>query len=301
MPARAHNATGIGSSQIPALVGLHAYRDDFGVFNEIVLGVKKTADHMNWGNALEAPVLNYRARQLGAERWRSEERFFLAFGDRHVGGRTVRSRESSIAIASVDDLFTLPGGHVQIEEAKVVGWTEADDWGDTGPDGYEVQVLWQMGVLGLHRGELVATIAQRAPEAFPVEWDATTYGHLLYVAERFWRDHVLTGKPPRGVDGSSAAHDYLRALYPQNTKPLEKASQDVETLVGLYLDADATADAATKKQAMRKQLLCEAIGDREGFELEDGRRVTWRSQKTSSGGTTRVLRISEPKKARRAA
>lgn len=300
MPERARQVTGIGSSQIAALVDLHPYRDIFDVFNECALGVKgKRRGYLDFGHDMEGAILAFRQRQLEALPWESHH-FANVYGDRAVGGTTVRSAESSVALASCDAVFAIPPDDEegdQVEEAKSVGYSESWDWGDGDDDcpvGYRIQNLWQQGVLGIHRGELVASIAGAPPQAWPVAFDKRTYENLVIIAERFWRDHVLTKKPPRPIDGSDAATDYLRARYPEETQPMALVCPaDLAELALEWEQVDAWWGATEKLAKELKNRICDRIAERDGYVLPDGRWLSWRAQNTSHGGRTRVLRITK--------
>lgn len=306
MPPRSDKALlGIGSSQIAALVNLHPYRTKLDVFNELALGVKQRArDFMDWGQYQEPAILAYRARQLGCPEsgspW-TEQNFRDEFGARWLGGTTVQSAESSIALASPDAIFYLDNGDAeQIEEGKNVGEYESADWGeadDAAPAGYQLQNLWQQGCTGIHRGEIVASIGGRAPAAWPVRWDAEVWGHLLTIAERFWRDHVLMKRPPVPIDGSDSATDYLRARYPAELQPMAgPAPADLVEQALEWEQVNAWANATEKREKDLRNAICDRIGEGSGYTLPDGRWLTWRAQKNGHGGTSRVLRIQKAKK-----
>lgn len=305
-PRRAEAATGIGSSQIAALVGLHPYRDSFDVFNELALGVQgKKRDFLSWGNDLEPAILAYRARQLRTSPF-TEKGFAALFGERHLGGTTVRSAESPLALASPDAVFFIEGEEdaaanddtaEQVEETKQVGYHESWDWGEEDhhcPVGYRLQNLWQQGCLGIHRGELVASVAGAPPCVYSVPFHKPTFENLLIVAERFWHDHVLTKKPPRPIDGSDEASAYLLARYPQETEPMAlTCPADVAELAAAWEPTRETRLASEKSEADLHNRICDRIAERVGYVLPDGRWLSWKFQKTGHGGTTRVLRITK--------
>lgn len=303
-PQRARAATGIGSSQIAALVGLHPYRDILDIFNELALGVQqKRRPELTWGQYKEPAILAYRAGQLAAFEWPEEAYRDHVGAERHLGGTTVRSVESPIAIASCDAVFKFdveePEGAFirQVEETKNVGFHESWDWGDGDdqcPVGYRLQNLWQQGCLGIWRGELVASIAGAPPAAWPVQWDARLFGNLVIIAERFWHDHVLPRKPPRAIDGSDAATAYLRARYPEETEPMSiSCPADLAELALEWEQVDEWAGAATARAKDLKNRICDRIAEKVGYVLPDRRWLSWKAQNTAHGGRTRVLRITK--------
>lgn len=305
-PRRAEAATGIGSSQIAALVGLHPYRDSFDVFNELALGVQgKKRDFLSWGNDIEPAILRYRARELRADVV-DEQGLRLSYGDRYLGGTTVRSRESKVALASPDALFIVSTSDqtedLQVEETKSVGYHESWDWGEEDhscPVGYRIQNSWQQGVFQVHRGELVASVAGAPPCAYPVPFDQRLYENLVIVAERFWHDHVLTKKPPRPIDGSDEASAYLRARYPEETLPMVlTCPPDVAALALEWEPVRATRIDSEKREKDLHNRICDRIAERAGYVLPDGRWLSWAAQANGHGGTSRILRITKPNRKR---
>ena len=303
MPSRAPSATGIGSSQIAALVGLHPYRKLLDVFNALAFGVTaRRVAHLAWGQKVEPAILAYRLEQLGETAQAMDTRQMVErFGPRYLGGLTVRARSSAIAIASADAVLLVREAWDDPErlrplETKNVGWTQARHWGDDDdetPPGYRLQNLWQQGCLDADGGgELCATIGGAPPETWPVPWDQATWENLVTIAERFWRNHVLTRRPPVALSDDAASADYLRAAFPEEAEgvPLLPAGE-LEKVIEEWAAADDAWASAEKQARTLERQLCARIGDGLGFQLGDGRRLTWRAQNTASGGRTRVLRM----------
>lgn len=305
--------TAIGSSEIAALVGLDPYRNAMDVFLDKVYGYrKKRTEEMEYGSHVEPGILSYRRSQLGAYQYREAdfvsmfEGRILAFNEERTSP-TIRSAESSLAVSTVDAIFSIPvrgedgaidDGEDQVEEAKFVSWHQSAEWGEEdgdSPANYQIQCQWHMGVTGIHRAELVAEVGAPA-SAWAVPWRPTVYENLLIVAERFWRDNIVNKVRPLELDSSDAAAAYLRNRYPRELHGvLPNATPEVEALSASY--AWLTQQIGTledEKEATRNRL-CELLGDNAGAVLSDGRRVTWLWQLNGKKPPTRVLRVSKGK------
>lgn len=284
---------GIGSSDIAALCGLHAYRSRMDVFNEKVFGTsRKPTPEMDFGNDVEAAVLRFRAREVGGTLC-DDETYAKMFADQVLAGRTIRDVSAAIALTTPDAVLLLPD-HARIIESKAVGAHEAYRWGDednAAPIGYQIQCVWHMGVSGIHECDLVASIAGQPPATWAVEWNADRYANLVEIAEQFWTDHVLPRVKPDPIDGSDASDEYLRRMYPEERSPMRAATPLEEEHAALYVAARAQEKQGAAAKDYAGNVLRESLGDATGCLLANNEKVTWKKQKNG----TRVLQVTEPK------
>jgi predicted phage-related endonuclease len=310
--------TGIGSSEAAAVCGLHPSLSSLQVWMSKVLGAKKKrSEEMDFGHDMEPAIVSYRARQLGAAIVPQAD-YGDIFGARVFRDqegkptRTVRHPEYQVALATLDSLLEVPGEEriggrspLRICEAKNVSWHQSGEWGDDDEDApahYTLQCVWQLGVTGMGKNDLCASIGGSPPSAWGIAWNdgvRRTFENMLTICERFWHDNVLKKVPPAELDHTDDSAEYLRLTYPRERYGvLPKATAEIETLAIQYdwLGAQEATLKEEKQQARNR--LCQLLGDHAGAVLSDGRRVTWLWQGTEAKAT-RVLRVSKLKEARK--
>jgi predicted phage-related endonuclease len=163
---------------------------------------------------------------------------------------TIRHKKFRHHVATPDAWVAAEESEVALIEAKLVGYFSRFDWGkeaDEIPDGFRIQVGWQMHVADVSRTYLGALMGSEI-RVYPIDRDLDLEGSLVEICDRFHRDHVLTRKPPK-VDGSPGSERMLRALYPQSS--------------GLTLKASATANAWAFRFFEAERLLKNHEADRE--------------------------------------
>ncbi len=163
---------------------------------------------------------------------------------------------------------------VGVAEVKAVGIHNARMWGDEDgdvPDHVLAQCAWQMHVVGVpvaYVGALIGTEIR----TYRIERDADLEGALVETADRFWRDHVVTKKPPvpDGSDGSAAM---VRALVGRPREDIVVASADTEGLAATYFEREAEKKLAEQRLEETKELLMLACAGHEGIKGKGWRLV----------------------------
>lgn len=193
--------TGIGSSDVSALVGLSEYRGPRDVFDDktgaipLLATADAPSEAARWGTLLEPVVREEFATRAG-------------LSIRLVG--THRSRQWPWMMANVDGL-TSDGG---VYEGKTCSEWASDEWdGDQVPDHAELQVQHGMAVTGLRHAWIAGLIGGQRLVYRRVERDDELIAMLVERERQFWHDHVLTGTPPP-LGGSAAAEAWLRERFP---------------------------------------------------------------------------------------
>lgn len=263
---------GITGTDLPAILGLSAFRTPLDVFLD-KMGkappVEVTED-MERGSFLED----------GARRWYAHRTCALRVEE----PGTVVSRRNPLVIATPDGVahFT---GDVRALEIKMpentAGWGESGT--DAVPEWYLPQVLWELAALDLERADVFAVLAGK-PRLYHVARDAELEGLLVEEAERFWRDHVQTGRPPE-VTARDAETVTRWMRRHEGDKPLDFAAMSPETQATLeeylrsYQEEAAAADRRALWEARAKLALGTAPGVA-GLPEETGfHRLDWKAQK----------------------
>lgn len=269
----------LGGSEIAAVVGLSPYATALDVWARKALGiVSETSPAAEVGIVLEPAVVElYRLRH--------------AADDMRILGTVVDPAESWIG--ATPDRVRDCNVNVQV---KVVGIWQANRWGspEDGPEAVPAEVLcqvaWESNAIERATGRRidvshVPALIGTDLRVFEIPTDRKMIAMLLDAARSFWTDHVLTGRPPEiTAEMGESARELVSAMYPQETRPVVDASDEIVRLAFAYDDARSACDASEKAKSAAAAALCAALGDHEGAITEDGSvRVAWKTK--ASAGT----------------
>lgn len=244
----AARATGIGGSEVAAILGLSPWESPYSLWHAKANGwISDPNPEMEWGTYLEPALLAwYRDNAPDLDDVEEHPGLFV-----HRSRRWQRAAPDGIAwLASVDDT-SVP----RIVEAKKA--SSDDEWGKPGTDEvppyYRVQVVWYMDVLGIDTADLVVTNLGRSPEIYTVTYDPAEARLLRGHAAAFWRSlrhgvmpdldsHAQTLQAVRrlhpGIDGTDVVVDPLTASDWSESKAALKAAEE-----RARLDASRLLDA----------------------------------------------------------
>lgn len=263
--------TGMGGSEIGAVVGLNPYATPLDVYLAKVDGYEQpVSSAMERGIFLEAGVCAWYAHRTGAEL-------------REVG--TIRHASRSIMLCTPDRLATKDGVTRDLS-IKVPGPNVREQWGEVWTDeiplAYLVQLQWEDNILLSLGHDVSPEMHLAAPingdlAVYTIRRDVELQGVLVEAGERFWRDHVEKKVPPP-LDGSDSATAWLARRFPRSRGAMVTATAQDEVLAAEFLEARTATDAAELRQELMAQRLKERIGDADGIETTVGK-FTWRSNK----------------------
>lgn len=287
----------IGSSDMPAIMGVDSYRNAADVYYA-KLGALDDGDDTNdaaeAGNYLEPAILAWAADKL------------------NVSIRRNQRRVRGVFAANIDAMIV---DRPEALEAKTTGLYNpmffGEEWGDEDtsqvPPRVLIQTHHQMYVASLERVWVPALINGRGLQLFRIERDETLIERIEDAGVTFWNEHVLKGIPPKEAVPS------METLKRIIRTPEKVASLDADTLLA-YQKAKEEAKAAEAALDAAKAALIAALGDAEQGESKVGI-VTYLEQSRSSVDTKalkeqypevaaavtretryRVLREKKPKK-----
>lgn len=264
--------TGIGSSDISALVGENPYANAHDVWlDKLGLREVEESEPMWWGTALEQSIGQRYKKELGVEL--------------ESGSGAIRHPSKEIALASPD--FVYPDKS-RIVECKAIFRT-AGQWSpesDGAPEQYILQGNWQCGVMGVERFDIAAFIAGFCQfRIYQFAFDQELFDHCVSVAERFWNEHVLKREPPP-VDHSDSARLAIMARFPQRA-PLKDAPPEAEQLIQERVACEERFDRADEALKLVNNKLRLMIGEAEGMRGDWGHAT----HKTDKRGV-RSLRVT---------
>lgn len=264
--------TGIGGSEVAAILGLSPFLSPIDVWLSKVDGFQREATpDMERGIYLEDGVAKWYAARHGVE-------------VREVG--TLRHPERPRVLCTPDRMWNDATGQTRLLSIKVPGNWLSEEWGAPHawqvPTAYYLQLQYEMAVcraLGLCLTDWAHLAAPLGGDlqTLTVEGDERVQARLVEEVEAWWVRHVERREAPP-LDGSRGAKEWLRRRFPKSEKPV-RAATPAEDLLALELQAaEAAWTAADKAYEKARQPVEEAIGDAEGIEGPFGR-ITFRADK----------------------
>lgn len=267
----------LGSSDIPAIMGLDPWRNAYDVYMSKTAGLVPDAPTraQDRGNRFERALVQWTADDLGVE------------VDFDV---TVHHPEVAFWAANLD-------GRVRAKpwgiEAKV-STSEPGEWGDDGTDHVPkrviVQTQWQMMVAGLERVYVplhTASHGRLEERMYVLEPSCKLHKVIGEAASNFWERHVLAGVPPEGL---------LPSL--ETLKRVERALGEVAIVDASLATALELATAARKKaeedEEEAKKAFLVALGTAEAADFGDP--AWWYTYREQSRETVdgKGLRLAHP-------
>lgn len=244
LAARMH---GIGGSEVGALVGVSEYDTPLSVWNTKINGGKDLSGMaaIEWGHRLEEVVAQKVADEIGLV-----SRF---------GGGLWANRENPVLRVTPDRFATKARSWnaVGVIECKTAGDDEHWESGTIRPDGhgtgsapigYQAQLQWQLGILGLEVGWLGCLVLGRERQFFVVEvhFDEDWFAEMAAEATRFFAEHVVGGLPPMATLRHPKTEDLLKEIHPTVVKPSVDLPEGTEVWLRAYHEAK---DAVKKAEA----------------------------------------------------
>jgi len=272
----------IGSSDLPAILGICPYKSAYDVYIEKIFDMKPTASEaMKLGTYLEDGVIHYAEQDLGSMT------------------RNQRRRVAGTHIAcNIDAIVNEDGIPFEAKTAGILSdYSRRDEWGEPGsaevPDNVTIQCHGHM--LGLTKDvdaikdypefcHVGALIGGRGILLYRVPFDREIACHILKQAELFWLVHVEKNIPPTD---SVPALDVLKRIHrvPNKIVPGCEHVEDCwhERQV-IKNEEKSSREAAEHLQAQ----IVAYMGDAEVVEMKDGSWVTYMSQSRESLDTKRL-------------
>lgn len=180
-----YRRSGIGASEIGAILGLSKWRTPLDVYAEKLGYTEPQPDNpaLRWGRILEPAVASAYAEAHGVEL---------------VPGSHIRKEFDGCPFLLTPDY--LSEEEARVVEIKTAGSHMAREWGQSGEDGapmnYAAQTALYIWALTLCGGVIAALIGGQDYREYPQARDEELETALLTSGAKFWRDHVLAQNPP---------------------------------------------------------------------------------------------------------
>ena len=207
-------STGIGGSDIGAIMGLSRFRTAYDVFLEKTGQKPDSPDNaaIHWGNIFEDVV----AKEYQAQTGRKVQRI----------NQMLRHPDFKFVIGNIDRAVVNPKiqGNVRwkdgrlttdrILECKTANGFTAKLWGEAGtdyiPDAYMAQVQWYMLLTGCQYADLAVLIGGQDFRTFHINRDEGLIDIMLGEAINFWRN-TQAGIAPAPSSAEECAQMFSRA------------------------------------------------------------------------------------------
>lgn len=270
--------TGIGGSDIGAILGLNHYRTPYDVF------LDKTAPELQpdivgeaayWGTTLEDVVAKEYQRRTGRKVQRVN----------HL----LRHPEHDFAIANIDRAVIVPeiAGNVRwkngklttdrILECKTANGFASSEWGEPGtdfvPDSYLCQCQWYLGVTDTKVADLAVLIGGNDYRTFTIERDPELFADMIEAAGTFWKN-CRKGIAPDPATVQDAARKWPRHIAGKSVivdVDIASACEQLEILNARIKSLNEEADD------LKRQIMT-AFGDAEEITCQGNRLATWKTQ-----------------------
>lgn len=288
--------TGVGASEIAALVGLSRYATPIQIW-ESKLGIGPDLDSYaaDLGSELEEPIARVWAKRNARHLARvttlrhPSHGVALATPDRAVYETREQRGDARVVRADVRDAERLL-------QVKSTNWRQRRFWGPDGsdfvPDEYFAQVQWEMAVAGVARTTIAVDFDKTQLHSYEIPAVPAIFEAYVEVAYRFWADHVEPRRPPP-PDWTERYEEAMQRLHPAaTTKQRDPVALSQEPEIAAALDVLARLGAARPRLAKLEQqarnVLVARIGDGLGLEGPWGR-VSWGNVKGRTSTNWRAV------------
>lgn len=255
----------IGSSDIPVVMGLSAYKSAIRLYEEKRGEVEPDpqSERMEWGLRLEGAIIQKWSDVLGEKYERNSE---PKYSNRYAWqSATADALSPSIADPQI------------IVEAKNIDARYAADWDpdqDSGEDGipemYWAQCHWLMSVYQAKHCDICPLIGGNSFRIYRLHYSLGIEAVLLEHGEEFWR-RVMSGNPPPLDYGSKATREYLKRQFRKETEPLRAADPKEAAMLDDYSALRYLIRTVTKQKDEIEDKLIERIAWSEGLKWQHGK------------------------------
>lgn len=250
----------ISASKVPAILGVSRFKSQYTMWHEMAGLVDPEVldpDRMAWGHIAEPSLAGW---------WLHK----------HPGAKLNPRRNGTFEIAYSSDALPFPNmatldrraylpaaprdKRFHIVECKTA--MTLDDWGrpgeeDSVPADYYAQVMFQMGVSGIHQASAVVLGPFGEPEIHDITFDQVEFDAIV---DRLvdWQASLEMGLAP-ALDSSVSTYETVRGLHP-DIDPKGEVQITLEEAVA-YLDTAVGEDDAKAAHRDAKIQVMQRMGD----------------------------------------
>jgi putative phage-type endonuclease len=266
--------TGVGGSDVPAILGTSPYASAYsiGMRKMGLVPPPETKEIMWWGKVLEPLIV----KRLTMEK----PSFYV---ERAVEGTwgVARSTRWPWMISTVDGLIDdmenedAGQGVLEVKRATYLRRSELEDEKDTRRVAYEQQLLHNMDVTGLSWG-VVAVLAGNELVWWRMSYDAARAARIRDATSAFWK--CVEARELPEPDGSKATAEAMATAWPEAAAGKEVRLDDAAAAAwDMYLEAGREMKKLEKQQNEARNAIAAALKDAEYGAMPDGRRLRFKT------------------------
>lgn len=284
----AERRTGIGGSDIAAVLGLCPYRTPLQLWMDKTGRAEDQPDaesleRMHWGTVLEDVVAREYAdrNQVNVQRINK----ILRHGDVPIAianlDRVVPNTRGTLAKWNSRKNFISGSSKlVECKTAHALARNSAE-WGTPGtdevPQAYWLQCQWYLGISALPIADLAVLFGGQKFAIYTIEADASLFSDMLIEADAWWKRHIVADMPPE-----TSTEDDARRLWRSHVAGREKIvdATVAESCAKLVEIKEAIRQAQEAEQRQR-DIICAAFGEAESIGYMGRKLATWKLNKAA--------------------
>ncbi len=274
--------SGIGGSDIGAVLGLNPYKTPLDVFLDKTGKVEpedlSDNPRVHFGNVLEDIVAQEYARKTG---WKVRKR-----------NQIFRHPDHKWMLANIDRSVN---GQKKILECKTAdAWTKGN-WGaeftDEVPDHYLVQPAWYMPILNYQSADLAVLIGGNDHRIYNFDRDSELEETIIERAHDFWFKNVLADIPPEPINN----HD-LEIMYAMDNGKFIVATAQIESTVEKLKGTRAQIKKLEEEKGKFEFEIKKFMGEHSEVLLdgENQKLITWKRTKDSKKFNEKKFKLEHP-------
>ena len=258
-----YRKTGIGGSDASVVCGINKYRSPVELWLEKTgqLPYQEAGEAAYWGTQLEPVVRSEFTKRTGIEV--------------KLVKQLLQSEEHPFMQANLDGICEHPDYGTCIFEAKTASAYKSNEWENSIPAEYMLQIQHYMSVTG-YKGTFIAVLIGGNTFKWKyIERDDEIIEMLIHLEADFW-EHIVNNTPPP-LDGSEASEKFLSDRYPESI-PQSRIilPPEADVLIKEYDKETAILNEAAERRQRAENLLKEMLGDNENGTSEN-RIISWKN------------------------
>lgn len=258
-----YRKTGIGGSDASVVCGINKYKFPVELWLEKTgqLPYQEAGEAAYWGTQLEPVVRSEFTKRTGIEV--------------KLVKQLLQSEEHTFMQANLDGICEHPDYGTCIFEAKTASAYKSNEWENSIPAEYMLQIQHYMSVTG-YKGTFIAVLIGGNTFKWKyIERDDEIIEMLIHLEADFW-EHIVNNTPPH-LDGSEASEKFLSNRYPESI-PQSRIilPPEADVLIKAYDKETAILNEAAERRQRAENLLKEMLGDNENG-ISENRIISWKS------------------------
>lgn len=282
--------TGIGGSDVSAVLGLSPFRSPLDVYLEKTHQAEQQPenDAMYWGTKLEELVAKKYSEETGLE-------------VRKVNS-ILRSKDFPMLIGNIDRAVCVEKGKLPVVKGEFrtnkileckTARSQTQDWGNAGtdevPEYYLTQCLHYLGLTGCQTCDLaVLFLESRKFQIYTIQADTDFITRLQNHLAFWWEKHVVKNVPP-----APRSFEDVQKLFKKSVAITKTATDEIEYFASQFAELKRMRTNIDEKMNALKDSIATYLGDADTLVNVSGTPlITWKTGKDKTTTDWQSLAIS---------